>query len=81
MPRRTDEPRYVVECRTPDGKLDSTGVQPQQVFGVRAWAGITADEMAQRLWRYVPGATFHRDQIARWPQVFDSRWVARRKTW
>ena len=65
----------------PDGRLDGQGRQPEQVFGVQAHRGITADEMAKRLMRYVPAEQLHGDRITQWPSLYDPRWVARVKTW
>lgn len=32
--------RYVIECRTPEGSLDFSGPQPEDVFGPGAYGGI-----------------------------------------
>ena len=86
---RSDRRRYVIECRTPDGKLDFAAPQPESVFGMGAINGISADDMAMQLWQFIPlppGATdqlFPMDgrEVERWPSIADPRWSARIKTW
>lgn len=73
--------RYVIECRTPEGKLDFTGQQPEAVFGMEAIQGISEDRMAKVIFRHDPDAVLTGDRISAWPSVIDSRWIARRKTW
>lgn len=72
---------YVIECRNPDGKLDFSGRQPEEVFGRQAITGIDTDAMAKTVWRHAPEAVMTGDSVSLWPRAVDPRWTARRKTW
>lgn len=78
--RHGDE-RYVIEARQPDGTLDLTCAQPETVFGEPAILGISADDMAQVIFRRKPDINLDGRWIAIWPQVLHDRWRARLKTW
>lgn len=74
--------QWVIEARKTDGTLDLSGRQPEVVFGMKAITGITDDEMAKKIYYFIPyDIALRGDQIAQWPSLIDDRWVARRKTW
>ena len=72
---------WVIDCRTPDGMLDFTGFQPEDVFGVKAITGLTDWEMSRVIFARFPDAGLAGGEIPLWPKAFDKRWIARRKTW
>lgn len=74
--------RYVIECRAPDGSLDLTGPQPENVFGLAAITGISEDAMARVLFsRCGDGIVLDGGNICGWPSKIDPRRKARRRTW
>ncbi len=76
--------KYIIEARTPDGKLDLTGEQPEEVFGMRAIHGITIHEIAdvvQRRCPELPLSLLAGDEILTWAAHIDSRFKTRIKTW
>ena len=73
--------QWVIECRTPEGKLDLTGPQPESFFGMPAIQGITDNEMADTIFRRLTEASLSGDAIPSWPALIDPRWIARRKYW
>lgn len=73
---------WIIEARTPDGKLDFADPQPERVFGEGAITGLSVDAMAKVVFQHVPSdVTLTGADIARWPARIDPRWVAREKTW
>lgn len=72
---------YIIERRHADGTLDLSQPQPESVFGLGAIQGMTDDQMARVIFRHHPDAALTGGTIPEWPRVFDSAWVARRKTW
>lgn len=72
---------YVIDCRTPDGKLDFKPPQPESVFGSLASSGVELDTMAKWIYQRAPHAVLDGRYISRWPSNIDSRWIARAKTW
>ena len=72
---------YIIECRGAGGTLDFSDPLPEDFFGFGAFTGISADEMAKRIFRKDPDAVLRGDSIREWPSSIDSRWRARRKTW
>jgi hypothetical protein len=72
---------YVIESRTPDGRLDFTDLQPESVFGMGAITGLTDDQMAKKILRLRPGTILSGDSVAAWPTLIHATWSARRKTW
>lgn len=72
---------YVIEARKPDGSLDFTNPQPEQIFGNAAIHGIEQDRMAKIVFRHAPNAVLTGDAVSQWPRFVDSRFSARVKTW
>lgn len=79
--RKNGEKEYVIEARTGTGELDLTGKQPADYFGLKAYQGITDWEMSRIIYAKFPDALLTGDSIPTWPQVFDTRFAARQKTW
>lgn len=72
---------WVIECRTPDGKLDFAAPQPESVFGNKAITGISQSVMSRVIYARDARVTLDGRCIAQWPAILDPRWRARRKTW
>lgn len=81
---REKKPRekvYVIECRDEAGRLDFTGLQPENVFTSSVSGGITEDVMAKMVYHHAPEAALTGMNIPKWPAFIDPRWSARLKTW
>lgn len=72
---------YVIEARTPEGKLDMTAPQPEKYFGMQAITGISEDAMARVVYRHNANVTLDGRHVLNWPIAIDKRFKARRKTW
>lgn len=72
---------YVIECRTPDGRLDFNRPSPEDVFGMKATTGIDSDTMAKTIFRKKKDAVLDGRYVESWPTLLDPRWAARKKTW
>jgi hypothetical protein len=73
--------RYVIEARKPDGSLDFTAPQPEQIFGSVAITGISDDGMARCIFARCPDAVLDGRYVSSWPKFIDNRFTARLKTW
>lgn len=73
--------RYVIDCRKPDGTLDFSPPQPEDIFGMGAITGISDDAIARRIFRDHPDASLRGDSISQWPRLMDPRFSARAKYW
>lgn len=72
---------YVIEKRDEERNLVLTGRQPEDIFGDKAYKGITQDEMIKVIWRVAPDAALRGDNIGNWAKAIDPRFVIREKTW
>jgi len=72
---------YVIEKRQPDGSLDFSHPQPEDVFGLPAIVGISEQAIARTVFARQPDAVLTGDSISRWPSLIDPRFVARVKYW
>ena len=72
---------WIIECRDANGRLDLSGPQPEEYFGMGAISGMDSGQMAKAVWCHEPNAVLDGARVSEWPAVVDSRFCARQKAW